>query len=414
MHLLRWISCILASAASAGPICFLLLDPEPQLCIGHRFDRIVFAAREQAFITTRDIGSPNEAGGKPLQDRIAELALWEGTAKAPTRIVKMPRTAVTCVACSDGKIAVLAVGRDEMGKWFCSVYMFGVGEFTEEFLVTSIDWKVLSELRTVFFAKNGDLLGISQTKDGLSYEIWDLCARRRICTDTMPLWIRGASALLQDQIDRETMRMNRRLDGNWDGVLRELYPAHRPGNTLTLTEPICVASECDTLLRIPFRSKGTIEVYDIAKGSRRDLIYPKLQAEFLRASPNCDTLIVSSCITRVATRLDQVRSWFRCQKPILEQTKGLTLIRGADAEEIRRFPGAEDAFYSVTGATVAVVFPDRTEIWKLPLSAPWTKIFAICLCISLCILALHKALDLLCRRWSRCLPTNVSTGPKTT
>src|SRR5262245_9140646 len=403
----KWsLVCAFVLGGIAAGIAYLELPYVPRDVIAGRFEHLFFAPDNQTFATVRELGERIDAGFAPWHAKLAEIVLWDANSKTPRMSATFPKSYIDCVTFSSDsqKVTALVFGQEST-----SVRVWNADSGAEQAGVSSTEWSELLRCRAVFYSESGALHGFRRPDSWLGYQIWNIDEKRKTIDGSFPSWcMLAAGEPFPKDAGTDTIRFASHIEGHWDVVLGECYPAMLWGGSLTFVDPIAVSTAGKLLIRVVSRQNGQFEIWDLTQGTCKKIAAANVSAWRNPAlSPDKRFIVVGAAVVEKENLWKKIRRWLGLSEAKAPAIGGAqryigveenwSLIETANGRTNLEFPGARQASFSRMGDRFAVLFEDRAEIWDMPPSKPWGKMavaffagFAGTLILAFALRAVHQ------------------------
>jgi hypothetical protein len=194
--------------------------------------------------------------------------------------------------------------------------------------------------------------------------------------------------------------MAKEIEGHWDTVLPLCYPFFRDG---THVDPAAVSPDGKTLVLVPGMS-GSIDVWDMVNGSRRRLAVDGSYYD-PKMCPNTTLLAVKemeiAVSTKTATIWEQFIDWLAsfASTPDTPLVSHKLVLLDTATQHLHTFCEGRGASFSPDGTKIAVLYADKTEIWRLPILQAWNVLplaFVVGFCWGVAFVLLVRRIRAVC------------------
>ncbi|MBI3412335.1 MAG: hypothetical protein HY040_28785 [Planctomycetes bacterium] len=366
-----------------------MLPPDPRITTVGACEFVAMAPNGVSFVTVHRVSCVAEL----------QVTLWSGDGRTRRKLIRYANTGVPCVAYSPDsqRFAVLSGQK----KWWDAsegtpqLQTFDAETGHELSNIDSHDWLDLSKLSAVFYSHDGRLRGFQRAHP---FVVWDIEHRRKLAERPLPAWcwLRPKEPLPANS-GPNSIGMATVIEGRWDLVLREIYPANPYWSGVG--DPLAVSGDGKKVFRVfmpmPFYGGHALEEWDLVTDQSTIVPLPFIPRDGFHPPISSDGRLIA---LPLLWRISDDHIWRRVKDWLglvdTDAVGGLGLLDTATGIQIARFPHAKTAFFTPGNDAVAVVYNDRTELWELPLHKPWHKIAFFAVATFAAILVLAQSVSL--------------------
>jgi hypothetical protein len=240
----------------AGLSALYFSKPTPFTVAAECCKLVVLAPDEKTFVTTSVPRDRDDSEAIPVDRATIKILFWSFGLDKPKKVITFFGKQLETIAYSPDSQRIVALFRN-LTEHSRDLYVF---DRSGNSLVsrTSAACPELAYIRAAFFASDGSLRGF--THDGREYEIWDLTRQQAVFRGHLPEWVRLTTPHHVD-FDTDTVEMAERIEGNWESVLPNCYPAVLTGGSFTAVEPTALKPDGKMVCRVPIGSCASNESF---------------------------------------------------------------------------------------------------------------------------------------------------------